>query len=268
MVELKHFRILIVEDNKVNQLLVGNMLRHFGFTKFDCAENGKIALDKLRKNSYNLILMDIQMPGMNGYETTIEIRSNLPSPIRKIPIIALSANASQKEKEYAHEAGMDDYLVKPYTPEELYAAITFQIKAPQKPEGEISSLKAREFESSSLAGIGETLNKYTGGDAELEIQLIEIFLRQIPEAIQKFEASIPKAEWKQVYNIAHKLKGSIAIFEFNELKKIFILIEEYSRDKVNLKEIPVLFDQFIKLSRSTVRELETQLEKLKKSIKS
>ena len=261
----KDYRILIVEDNRVNQLLVQNMLRNFGFSKFDAAENGKVALEKLRINKYDLILMDIQMPEMNGYEITVEIRSNLPDDVRRIPIIALSANGSQKEKEYAHEAGMDDFIVKPYTPEELYGAITYQMTG--KAITDNSSL-FNEVEVLSLSpGItSASLEKYTGGDLELEAQLIEIFLRQIPEAIQKLETHIPQADWKHIYNIAHKIKGSIAIFGFSELKKILIMMEDFSIKEENLEEITFLLNQFKKLSKTAVAELEAQLKKLKKEV--
>src|SRR5258706_13467154 len=80
--------ILIIEDNKINQLLVCTMLKNFGFTQFDCAEKGKTALERLHQKKYDLILLDISMPDMNGYEIAIEIRTNMPEPICKIPIIA------------------------------------------------------------------------------------------------------------------------------------------------------------------------------------
>lgn len=87
------------------------------------------------------------------------------------------------------------------------------------------------------------LEKYTGGDQELAIQLIDIFLRQLPDALEKLEYHIPKKEWKQVHAIAHKLKSSVSIFELSELKKRIINIEEHARDQVNLEEVPRLFQK-------------------------
>ncbi|MEO8085316.1 MAG: tetratricopeptide repeat protein [Bacteroidota bacterium] len=262
VIEQKDFssiNILIVEDNKVNQLLVKNMLKKFGFTKFDCAENGKTALEILKKNNYHLILMDIQMPEMDGYEITQEIRKNFPSPVRETPIIALTADASEKEKMRAREAGMNDYVVKPYTPEELYTTMSRYIgNAMTEAAAPIHFPETDQHFSIS------SLDKYTGGDQDLTVQLIEIFLKQVPEAIEKLEFSIPGGDWKSVHAVAHKVKSSVAIFDFNDLKKLLVNIEEYARDHSHLTEIPMLFTQFKLLSKSAIANLEVHLERLRK----
>ncbi len=262
VIEQKDFssiNILIVEDNKVNQLLVKNMLKNFGFSKFDCAENGKTALEILKKNTYHLILMDIQMPEMDGYEITTEIRKNFPSPVRETPIIALTADASEKEKMRAREAGMNDYVVKPYTPEELYSTMSRYIgQAMTEASAPIHFPESNQ--DFSLA----SLDKYTGGDPDLTYQLIEIFLKQVPEAIEKLETSIPGGDWKDVHAVAHKLKSSVAIFDFNDLKKLLINMEENARDLRHLTEVPMIFNQFKLLSKSAIANLEVQLDKLRK----
>ncbi|HNQ00116.1 MAG TPA: response regulator, partial [Bacteroidia bacterium] len=219
--DVSHVRVLIVEDNKVNQLLVKNMLKKFGFENFEAAENGKVALSKLREQEFDIILMDIQMPEMDGYEITREIRTRMRNEVRNIPIIALTADASEKEKVKARESGMNDYVVKPYTPEELYSTLLKFI--PENTNLPHSAL--RNEVSTSLHRISpgmdlDFLDKFTGGDQELTIQLIEIFLKQVPEAIEKLNYSVPKKDWKETHAVAHKLKSSIAIFEFHELKKL------------------------------------------------
>jgi len=252
-------QILIVEDNKVNQLLVKNMLKKFGFTQFDCAENGKTALEILKKNSYHLILMDIQMPEMDGYEITSEIRKNFPPPVCHTPIIALTADASEKEKMRARESGMNDYVVKPYTPEELFTTMSRHIgNAMTEASAPIKFPETDQQFSISF------LEKYTGGDHDLTVQLIEIFLKQIPEAITKLEIHIPEGDWKNVHAVAHKVKSSVSIFDFNDLKKILVNIEEYARDRHHLTEIPMLFDHFKLLSKSAIAALEIILSNLRK----
>ena len=258
--------VLIVEDNKVNQLLLKNMLKKFGFDNLDTAENGRIALNRLREKDYNLILMDIQMPEMDGHEITREIRTRLRKEMRNIPVIAITADASDKEKEKAKETGMDDYIVKPYTPEELYFTILKFVKPVESltpdPRKDNASVLSRFRE----AGMNlEFLDKFTGGDQELAIQLIEIFLKQVPDAIHKLNASISSQDWKGTHEIAHKIKSSIAIFELNELKKLITNIEEYSRDKVNLDKIPNAFSAFREGTRYAVRNLEAELKKLRQT---
>ena len=258
--------VLIVEDNKVNQLLLKNMLKKFGFDKLETAENGRIALNKLRENNFDLVLMDIQMPEMDGYEITHEIRTRLRKEMRNIPVIAITADASDKEKAKAKEAGLDDYIVKPYTPEELYFTIIKYVKPLD------SNIKGpRKNNTTAISNYKEAgmnldfLEKFTGGDQELTIQLMEIFLKQVPEAVQKLSHSIASHDWTETHAVSHKIKSSIAIFELNELKKLITNIEEYSRDKVNLEKIPNAFSAFREGTRYAIRNLEAELKKLKKT---
>lgn len=268
-VDFSHVRVFVVEDNKVNQLLVKNMLKKFGFENFDCAENGRTALAKLREHEYDIILMDIQMPEMDGYEITREIRMRMRPEVRNIPIIALTADASETEKIKAKECGMNDYVVKPYTPEELYSTLLkFIPEQEQKMDAKAGNrLDGAAIYQKHTPGMNlDFLDKFTGGDQELTIQLIEIFLKQVPEAIEKLNVHIPKREWKDTHAVAHKLKSSIAIFEFQELKKLITNIEEYARDGERLEEIPHLYAEFKEGSKIAVRNLEAELGKLRQLV--
>ncbi len=254
-------RVLIVEDNHVNQLLVKNMLKNFGFVNYDSAENGRTALAKLREETYDIILMDIQMPEMDGYEITREIRTRLRKEIRNIPVIAITADASSKEKTKAQEAGMNDYVVKPYTAEELFASLIKFI-----PEISNLTVKSPATSKDNISQAGRNLDfldKFTGGDQELTIQLLEIILKQIPEAIQKLKVSIPEHNWKEVHAVSHKVKSSLAIFELHELKKLSTNIEEYSRDGILLEDIPALFIDFEKQAEVELMKLQSELDRIK-----
>ncbi len=256
-----HVSVLIVEDNKVNQLLIKNMLKKFGFEQLDTAINGSMALELLNANHYDLILMDIQMPGMDGYEITKEIRNRLKNKLENVPVIAISADASEKEKAKAKESGMNDYVVKPYTSEELFSVI---LKYTQ-PLGESTlEIPKRSLTKTNEPGINlRFLDKFTGGDDDLAIQLVEIFLKQAPESVQKIEAGLSSNNWKEIHAVAHKVKSSIAIFELNELKKIITNIEEYSRDLENLEKIPRLFSKFREGIKLVMRDLDAELKKMK-----
>jgi len=120
-------KVLVVEDNKINQLVVAKMLTNLG-VNITTADNGIEALESIKTNVFDLILMDIQMPLMDGYKTTAEIR-NLPEAEKsEVPIIALTASAFLSEKEKAKLFGMDDHLGKPFSPDELIAKITNSFK--------------------------------------------------------------------------------------------------------------------------------------------
>ncbi|MBK7571235.1 MAG: tetratricopeptide repeat protein [Bacteroidetes bacterium] len=259
--DYSHVQVLIVEDNRVNQLLIKNMLKKFGFEQLDTSANGRNALEKLRENNYDVILMDIQMPEMDGYEITREIRLRLRKEMRNVPVIAITADASDKEKAKAKEAGMDDYVVKPYTPEELFSVLLKYVKpGPRIDTPKIESHSSRFKEPGMNL---EFLDKFTGGDQELAMQLVEIFLKQAPEAIQKIEAALSASNWKEVHAVAHKIKSSVAIFELGELKKIITNIEEYARDREHLDLIPRLFSEFREGIRYALRDLEAELKKIK-----
>lgn len=120
----KDIRILVVEDNLLNQRVVGTTLQRNGFS-YDVAENGKVALEKFKNGDFNLIIMDIQMPVMDGYEATQLIRQyEQETPAKKkTNIIALTANATKEDQEKCLEVGMDDYMTKPFRFKELTSII-------------------------------------------------------------------------------------------------------------------------------------------------
>lgn len=124
---LSGHKILLVEDNKINQLVVAKMLKKLGMTVV-ITNNGQEALDELGNAYYDLILMDIQMPIMDGYRATAEIRKSPDPRVRDIPIIALTASAYLTEKEKAKLFGMDDHVGKPFGPEDLLDKINYHIK--------------------------------------------------------------------------------------------------------------------------------------------
>ncbi len=115
---LEGVKILAAEDNELNQILATHLLESWG-AQVDIAENGEKTLEMLKQNNYDLILMDIQMPLMDGYQATEKIRKNFQSPKNMLPIIAMTANVLDGEREKCLACGMDDYIIKPLCPENL-----------------------------------------------------------------------------------------------------------------------------------------------------
>ena len=130
---LENSRILLVEDNQLNILLATTLLKKQNFKNVDVAVNGQLAIDMLKKQDYNIILMDLHMPVMDGYEATIFIRDHMSGIKRNIPIVALTAAAIKGEKERCIEQGMNDYISKPFKPEELFSKIIKFLQPPKKP---------------------------------------------------------------------------------------------------------------------------------------
>jgi CheY-like chemotaxis protein/HPt (histidine-containing phosphotransfer) domain-containing protein len=259
--EIKDFSevsILVVEDNMVNQLLIKNVLKKFGFVRIDSAENGKTALSKLDSNIYDLVLMDIQLPDMDGYEITRAIRASEKNTLKSVPVIAVTGDPSEKEKAKADEAGMNDYVVKPYSPDELLKTLSKYAGA------EKSNSNTAVPAPGPAAGMNlDFLVKFTGGDQELTIRLLEIFLEQVPDSIDRIGKLLPERKWQEIYPIAHKIKSSFAIFELEESKNCILKIEEYSRDQIKLDTLPALFSQYKAASEKAVLDLQMELKKLK-----
>jgi PAS domain S-box-containing protein len=120
-------KVLVVEDNSMNQLLAQKVLEDWGWT-VEIASGGMIAIEKIKQNDYDIVLMDIQMPEMDGYETTAFIREKLPVPKCYVPIIATTAHVMQAEEDKCFEAGMDAYISKPFSIKLLYSKILAVLK--------------------------------------------------------------------------------------------------------------------------------------------
>ena len=125
--------ILIVEDNPVNQKLIAFLLARAGYS-YEVAENGVEALQRIERNAFKLVLMDMMMPVMNGYDATKAIRANPKT--KHLPVIALTANTMKGEDEKCRAAGCSDYLAKPYSKDQILNAIAMLLKKSQQTEAE------------------------------------------------------------------------------------------------------------------------------------
>jgi CheY-like chemotaxis protein len=118
----KKIRVLVAEDNAINQLLIQTILDQFGF-EVELAENGKFAIEALENTDFDIILMDLMMPDMNGYDTSEYIRTKMNSPKSLIPIIAVSADVTKDVQNKCKECGMNEYISKPYDSKHLVDTI-------------------------------------------------------------------------------------------------------------------------------------------------
>ncbi|MEB3286363.1 MAG: response regulator [Vampirovibrionales bacterium] len=195
-------RILLAEDNEINQAVAVHILQEAGHW-VDVASNGKKALDYLSKNSYNLILMDIHMPEMDGFEATASIRNQEMSTKEHIPIIALTANAIKGDRETCLEAGMDGYLSKPFRKQELLDILENVLYGKEP-----TPLKRSE---GNLIDKDALLNR-VGNDLSLLNQLITMFNGAIDTQLADIKKAIDQADGEALENQAHTLKGAIGNF--------------------------------------------------------
>ncbi len=204
-------RLLIAEDNPINQKVVKSQIEHLGYDA-DIVSNGLEVIEALKKRRYSLILMDCQMPEMNGYETAAEIRRNEPEE-KHIPIIAITANTLADEKEKCLAAGMDDYLAKPFKQEEISQTIEHWLKISkthQIPPDEAVIKTSREFDF--IFEVSERLNELKDEvGEELVESIVALFIEDSIRRLKKMHEIFKKNDFLDEVKIEiHSLKGSSA----------------------------------------------------------
>ncbi|TDE02640.1 ATP-binding protein [Flavobacterium hiemivividum] len=255
----KIIKVLVVEDIALNQLLMKTLLDDFGFER-DIAENGKIAIDKLQNNSYDVILMDLQMPEMNGFEATEYIRKTMNSDI---PIIALTADVTTVDLAKCKAVGMNDYIAKPVDERLLYSKIVSIVrKYTSKKEKEIKQItmpKTQKYVDLSY------LESRTKSNPKLMMEMIAAYLQQTPPLVTAMKESLVNKDWALLRASAHKMVPSFSIMgispEYEEMAK---KIQSYSGDLDNQKEeIDNLVLQLSTICNQACEELEIEFNYIK-----
>ena len=260
--EIKGIRVLVVEDMALNQLLMKTVLDDFGFER-DIAENGKIAVEKLKTNQYDIVLMDLQMPEMNGFEATEYIRKTLNL---SIPIIALTADVTTVDLAKCKAVGMDDYIAKPIDERVLYSKIVSFIKKPAKSNKKNAS-EVSEIEKVKYINL-DYLNHRTKSNPKLMIEMIDLYLQQTPPLINTIKQSLIDKDWDLLHAAIHKIIPSFSIvgihsdFE-NMTKKIqeFVVIQQQN------DEMEEMILQLENVCTQACKELELELQTLKNTLK-
>ncbi|MEZ4525581.1 MAG: ATP-binding protein [Desulfobacterales bacterium] len=203
-----NLRILLVEDNLFNQQVVLAVLRKFSLCA-DIANNGKAGVEILEKKPYDLVLMDIEMPEMDGLEAVKIIRNSL-SENRNVPVIAMTAHALTGSRERYLEAGMNDYIAKPVKPDELFAAIGRNLRISCIPAN-ISAHPARTKEETSQPVFDrQDLLTRMGGDGNIVKIVLDGFGQQFSQELEKLKISIQENNAEKIRFHAHTLKGMAA----------------------------------------------------------
>jgi PAS domain S-box-containing protein len=210
-------RILIAEDNPVNQKVALHQLLKLGY-RAEAVDNGRLALEALEREPYDLIFMDCQMPELDGYATTAEIRRR-DGAARHTWIVAMTAHTLEGDREKCLAAGMDDYVSKPVKVEALRAAIERcqnQAVPPPAPRLETPEPAGDVIDHDALAGFRELDED---GDGGLLIQLIQVFLENTPNVLAEAQAALRAGQPAEVARHAHTLKGSCANFGAARLRE-------------------------------------------------
>lgn len=232
-----NIKVLVVEDIALNQLLMKTILDDFGFER-DIAANGLIAIEKLQNNFYDIVLMDLQMPEMNGFEATEYIRKNMNSDI---PIIALTADVTTVDLEKCRAVGMNDYLAKPLDEKLLYSKIVALIKQrtiQQKTKINISTIPGNlKTKFTNL----NYIKQLTKSDENLMAEMIALYLEQTPELIRIMNHSLATRNWQSLYDAVHKMIPSFIIMgistEFENMAKTVQEFASTQKSETGISEL-------------------------------
>jgi PAS domain S-box-containing protein len=273
--DLGKLKILLAEDNDINQVLVKNILKHWGFESKAVA-SGDMVVSLLEEEDFDLVLMDIQMPHKSGIEVTQEIRQ-LSNPVkRNIPVIALTAFTIKGEEKKYRAAGMDAFLTKPFKEKDLYETIvkvleTKKAEVPAEQAAQPSSADESVLQdiSATPAIISEKREEATlpaeemyeettsvklydlsylrgiqGSSPDLVNKLVEIFIRTVPPSAKEMIYASKSKDWDNVSKLAHKIKSSINTMGIHSLKGDVKFVEEAAAQK---DELHVVASKIIKI---------------------
>jgi len=253
---LKHKNILLVEDNDLNRMVAQDLLLFYGM-KVSEAINGIQAIEKLKESSFDLVLMDLQMPEMGGLEATGIIRREMQL---NIPIIALTANAFRAELDNCISAGMNDYITKPYEENVLLEAILKCLPsvndAPFKNAPVI--VKEQPVLQPQLYNL-EYLFSFGRGNTELIGKVIGGFVEQTPDAVKQIKEARRTGDLKTVKAVAHKIKSNIDMFGITNLKQVIRSIEASEQENLATAGL----EELINTLEETIRIVVDQLAKEK-----
>lgn len=245
-------RVLLVEDNDINRLYAKSILETWKCTT-DIAENGLVAIEKLKNNGYDVILMDIQMPVMDGYEATKAIRM-MAHPLNAVPIVALTANATKIDVEKCLAAGMNDYLSKPFTPEDLFQK--FKKLKLAHPTQVAQVEKKKRFDLNYLKNV-------SGNNHEFIREMVQTFVQSIPKSLHDIEIALQQKDWIRLARIAHQIKPSLTLLGLPKLKDQAVQLEDIVKEKLPDSVNPHhLVKNFINDCKIVIADLTEELQEL------
>jgi CheY-like chemotaxis protein/HPt (histidine-containing phosphotransfer) domain-containing protein len=206
----RRLRVLVAEDNAVNQQVAAGMLERAGHEAV-VAANGREALALLEREAFDLVLMDVQMPELDGLETTAAIRERERATSGHLPIVAVTAHAMKGDAERCLAAGMDAYVAKPLQPAELEAAIARVVGAGAAPAPTASRSGSAPSPGPGVVDLPRLLER-VGGDRKALAQLVRIFRADSPSQVARVRKAIRESDASALRSAAHAVKGAVANF--------------------------------------------------------
>ena len=253
----KKLNILIAEDEKLNQLIYRKQMEKFNFN-YRIASTGFEALELLQQEVFDLLLLDMQMPGMNGDEVLDKIRCEMPEGVKHIPVVCVSATVNRNTVMALLEAGANGYLTKPYKESELLETIKKSISGNNqyKAKPEDINLPAQ----SKLVNL-ETLNQFAGGDTDFIIEILEYFISTTPDVLESMQHNF-KTKNRELSGQLHKYRSQVSLLGINDLTNMTLQLETALPETEDYELYRKDFDQIMEQSMIIVRDVEFLITEL------
>ncbi len=260
----RQFNILVAEDNDINRFIIEKMLKDWDM-KVAFAKTGTEAVEQASKSTYDLILMDVEMPDMNGYRATEIIRTEFEGPMKHVPIVALTGNAMSGEREKCLQAGMNDYISKPFKASELKDKIYQMCNATevqQETPVVVETAATPELPTAKRITDLQFLKDISENNEQFFREFIQMFLNNTPKAITDMLEACAASDWERLRQAAHKAKPSFNYVGLKDMSMLTAKIEELAKKVEQTDQL----EQMIHTVKATVeiayRELEEELHTL------
>jgi len=253
---LDGLKILLADDNEYNRIVTSDTLRSRSKVEITEATNGREAVDLLSQQDFDLVLMDVQMPIMDGYEATRYIRENFSSPKNDLPIIALTASVIRSDLDKCRAAGMNDYIPKPFKTSQLISVIakaaSREVKFIEPKNIEMKNENEKIRSATDLA----YLEKFCEGDKIRMQKYIDMFLASAPSLVENLYVSLKNNDCHEIASHAHGHKAKLIMMGMNKAIELAAKIEMDCRQGNGMESIKI---NLLKL----VQEIETAMSELK-----
>lgn len=268
--------VLLAEDNRTNQILVSLVLEGQGFS-VTVAENGRVALNLLQNQHFDVVLMDINMPEMDGYDVVRSLRARHAEGLQinhNVPIIAMTAHDGEDIRAKCLKAGMDDYIRKPIHADTLFETISQHIETlPTKPDKKAKSAHKHHTieqttpdDASTLLNLNQ-LRHSLGNNSSKLLKIIDAFVNRLPQDIEHIRQAFEHNDAENLERRAHALKGSIATFGAKSVAQLAGQLEQLGRER-QFESAQPIFAQFKKAVEPLLDALLAEKQKLKTPNKS
>ncbi len=254
--------ILIIEDNLLNQKLLATRLKGWG-CRVLTAEKAIHGIEMLSEEATDLVLMDLRMPGMDGYQASVRIRNHNEPAISRIPIVAVTADLTAEDSEQVRRAGINDVVLKPFIAEELLEKLLRQLNPISRPAPEEFPELSTDSQANGILNLKQILNDCMG-DMEMLEEMTKLFRANLLEFLGALKTHLTLLDYEQIEACAHKVKAGLKLMEVQSWLSRVEELRELNRTQSGVERMRQIYRELLESYPSLEEELQQALEQIKK----